>query len=484
MADASAARAKRLRRLGRGVAVGAAAAAAVLLAGGTSLMRQAQGAAYDAMTRTLADPSRASRDVVIAAIDDRSLNELAPSVGRWPWPRSAHAEALRYLRFAGAKLVVYDVQFPEADLDAASDSDFADAMAEAGNVVLPLALAPERPSSEGVRTGASGEAEARRFAVPARVEQRLPEQAFELAPTPLLARAAAGAGSIALNLGAVEGTVRYDRPLWRHAGAHYPSLALAAARLADPPRFGGELALGPSLLRAGRDGALGGWRTRVPLDGGRMLLRWRGPFARQTYPVYSYSRLILSYEDVFHGRGPAIPPAELKGKIVVVGVTASGVYDLRANPFGATEPGVMIHATALDNLLRGDFMRRAPGWAHAAAAAGAALAAAVAVSLIGSAAWGTLAALLVLLLAAGGSALAFSGGVWLDAAAPAAGGALAYAGAMAMNYVTEGRERRRVRDMFSRFVDPHVVRQLADAGESLRLGGQRVPLTVLFSDIR
>jgi adenylate cyclase len=476
-------RSRRLRRLGRGAAVGLVTAALVLALRETPLVRQSEGAVYDAMTRTLADPSRASRDIVIAAIDDRSLAELAPSVGRWPWPRHAHAEALDFLRSAGARLVVFDVQFPEADLNAQSDSDFADAMAEAGNAVLPMALAPERPPAEAVRTGESGEAEAQRFAIPVRGRLRPAEQGFELAPTPLLARSAAGMGSIALNQGATGGTVRYERLLWGHGGRAYPSLAFAAARLADPARYGGGLALSANELGAGDEPGTG-FRTRVPLDGGEMLLRWRGPYRAQTYPVYSYSRLVLSYEDVLHGRRPTVDPAELKGKIVFVAVTSSGLYDLRRTPFGGTEPGVMIHATALDNLLRGDFMRRAePSWNWLSVAA-TALATAVAVSVVGSAAWGSGIALLLLALALGASALAFAGGVWLDAAAPALGGALAYAGAMAMNYVTEGRERRRVRDMFSRFVDPHVVGRLADAGEALKLGGQRVPITILFSDIR
>ncbi|HEX6750493.1 MAG TPA: adenylate/guanylate cyclase domain-containing protein [Longimicrobium sp.] len=479
MAGASTPRARRLRRLGRGLAVGTAAAAVTVSLRGTTLMRRAEGATYDLRTTALADPSRASRDIVIAAIDDRSLRELQPQYGRWPWPRAVHAAVLDYLRYAGAKLVVYDVQFPEAGLDSASDQAFADAVAEAGNVVLPMAMSRDTDSVEGIAAGASGEAEARRFALPLRGGNALVEQGQEIAPMPALTRGAAGVGSIALNSDTVSGTVRHEQLVWRHDGRFYPSLSLAAARLADPRRYGGAFSLDRGALRGGV--------VAVPLEDGRMVIRWRGPFgtrARQTYPAFSYSRLALSYDDVFHGRAPALPPDSLKGKIVFVAATASGMLDLRVTPYGAKEPGVMIHATALDNLLRGDFMRRAPAWANAGTAAASALAAATAVSLIVSAAWGTAAALLVLLLAAIASVGAFAGGVWLDAAAPALGGALAYAGAMAGNYVTEGRERRRVRDMFSRFVDPHVVRQLADAGQSLALGGQRVPLTILFSDIR
>ena len=92
----SAAQARRLRRFARGLAVGAAVAAAVLLLRNAPLMRAAELNAYDALTRTFADPALASKDIVIVAIDDQSLRELAPAVGRWPWPRAVHAQALDY----------------------------------------------------------------------------------------------------------------------------------------------------------------------------------------------------------------------------------------------------------------------------------------------------------------------------------------------------------------------------------------------------
>jgi adenylate cyclase len=178
-----------------------------------------------------------------------------------------------------------------------------------------------------------------------------------------------------------------------------------------------------------------------------------------------------------------LPPDSLRGKVVFVAVTAAGLQDVRETPLGP-QPGVIIHATALDNLLSGDFMRRAPGWANAGMVALTALAAAGAATLVVSAAGGTAAALLVVLLAAAAAWAAFAAGVWLDAAAPALAGGLAYAGAQAANYVTEGRARRRVRGLMSRYVNPEIVRRLADEDHDLMLGGQRVPLTILFSDIR
>ncbi|MCD6449053.1 MAG: CHASE2 domain-containing protein, partial [Thermotogaceae bacterium] len=59
-------------------------------------------------------------------------------------------------------------------------------------------------------------------------------------------------------------------------------------------------------------------------------------------------------------------PAELKkfvdGKIVIIGYTATakGLYDLRVTPFSNNEPGVYIHATAVENMIRGDNLKTIP----------------------------------------------------------------------------------------------------------------------------
>jgi len=470
-------RSPRLRRLARGLAVGVAVAAAVLALRQTGLMRRAELMTFDARAESFADPAKASKEIVVAAIDDRSLRELAPAVGRWPWPRAVHAQVLDYLKFAGAKVVLYDVQFPEADLNAGSDDEFAGALAEAGNAVLPVAFAGGGGDDQAVVGAATGEEQLRRFALPVRAAMPMHDHGASVTPIPGLAAAAAGLGSITLNPEA-GGAVYRERLLWRHQGRTYPSLAFAGARLADPRRYGGPVTADARSLRAGT--------VTVPLDDGQMALRWRGELIdslKPPYPVYSYSRLVASYEDVFHGRAPVLPPDSLRGKVVFVAVTAAGLQDVRETPLGQ-QPGVIIHATALDNLLSGDFMRRAPGWANAAMVVGTALAAAGAATLVVSAAGGTAAALLVVLLAAAAAWTAFASGVWLDAAAPALAGGLAYAGAQAANYVTEGRARRRVRGLMSRYVNPEIVRRLADESHDLMLGGQRVPLSILFSDIR
>src|SRR5262249_16999041 len=70
----------------------------------------------------------------------------------------------------------------------------------------------------------------------------------------------------------------------------------------------------------------------------------------------------VSIADILAG---AVAPEALRNRIVIVGVTATGVFDLRSTPFGPVYPGAGGQATALDNILRGRFILR-PGWADLA----------------------------------------------------------------------------------------------------------------------
>ncbi|MBF2945165.1 CHASE2 domain-containing protein, partial [Pseudomonas aeruginosa] len=87
---------------------------------------------YDRL-RNLA-PLAVDPRILVVAIDDRSLESL----GRWPWPRSVHAELLDRLAAAGARSVLLDVIFSEPSSNPDSDRQLARSLCRAGNVLLPL----------------------------------------------------------------------------------------------------------------------------------------------------------------------------------------------------------------------------------------------------------------------------------------------------------------------------------------------------------
>jgi adenylate cyclase len=474
----------RLGRLLRGLAVGAALAVVLVPLGGTEPLRLLEARTFDLRSRWLADPGDADTSIVFIDIDAASLEVYRDRLGRWPWPRDVYAALLQYLQVAGARLVVLDVLVSETDIhDPASDSAFAEALELNGRVVLPVVFARGDAAGaipQSVRRAASDPATTtpsrliRPHAIGNTGTATAASFAFVEAPHPLFANRALAVGSVNVNADP-DGVVRGDRLVYGHAGRLYPSIALAAARHLAPDRFGGEPELDGSTLR-------------IPLDRGRLIVRWHGPYledGRSTYRVHPVFHVLNSFEQMLAGLEPDVPLEALRDRIVLVGVTGAGTveFDARPTPLRAFDPGVMIHAASLDNLLHGDWITRAPSGASAALVAVMGTGIGVFAGLTSP--WlATLGTVFILLMAGAGIVMAFGAGLWIDMAAPLLAGGLAYAGTMALNWSTEGREKRRVREMFGRYVSPEYVRRLADDFEILRLGGERTPLTILFSDIR
>ena len=61
-------------------------------------------------------PEKADTNIVIIAIDDSSLDFFSENGISWPWPRSFYGYVVNYLTDAGARSVIFDMQFYEKDL--------------------------------------------------------------------------------------------------------------------------------------------------------------------------------------------------------------------------------------------------------------------------------------------------------------------------------------------------------------------------------
>lgn len=230
------------------------------------LLWQQDERVYDYMVGDWEYP--ADERLAIVAIDERSLQQL----GQWPWPRGTHARLLDRLHDAGARRVALDLMFPEPDRkDATQDVELAAAIKRSGNVVLPVLAA-----------SASDEA--------------VPE---ELLPVPVLASAATALAHTDIE---VDGD-GVARGLYLKAGvgsAYWPALGLALSGMDGPiPGLGDPAPDTASPYQWRRDNYV--------------RLRYAGPPG--TFPQ-------VSYIDVLEGR---LPPGLLHGRLVIVGMTASGI---------------------------------------------------------------------------------------------------------------------------------------------------------------
>jgi adenylate cyclase len=219
----------------------------------------------------------------------------------------------------------------------------------------------------------------------------------------------------------------------------------------------------------------------------RMLIRFTGPVLKNgklTYQDYSFYDLFYSEQQILAGQKPTVDPGVFRDKIVVIGTTAAGLRDLFTVPFTeGSMPGMQIHANVIDSLLSRRFMRPLGALGNVTVLAGCALAVGVAGVML--AVWPTVGIAAFLVAAIGWLSLLLVGrGVWMEVANPLLAVAFATFGSTAYQYFVEGREKRQVKRMFSRFVSKDVYDQLMADPASARIGGARREMTVLFADIR
>jgi adenylate cyclase len=226
----------------------------------------------------------------------------------------------------------------------------------------------------------------------------------------------------------------------------------------------------------GFDTAVGSMALRADSDkfpGDSFWIDFAGPPG--TVPTYSFSDVLLGH----------VPASAFAGKIVVVGYTDPILNDIFQTPVSDTVmSGPEVHVNAIDTILDGFPLSTAPGWVNLLVMIVAASVVPL-VSIFRRAGWtivvaaGSLAVLLALLQ------VAFNAGAILDAARPMLALAVATVGSVAGAYLIETRERRHMRQIFTRFVPRDVVNDVIDrTDDDLRLGGVRRDGTVMFTDLR
>ncbi len=411
--------------------------------------------------------------VVMAAVDERSLD----AEGRWPWPRSKIVALVDALSRGGAQVIAFDVAFAEP---AAPEDDLALAAAirrSPARVVLGYFL-HWREVDLGYRLDPR-EIERRTSLISGSrypmIRSREPDfhrvpfmKAY--APQPnldVLTEAASSSGYF--SFASDDDGVLRRMPLAIQIGEDvFAPLALVSAW-----QYLGRPELILRVERHGVEGVqLGG--TLIPTDEtGQLLIDYLGP--PRTIPG-------VSVTDILRGK---FAPGTFADKIVLVGATAVGTHDLRSSPFSPAHAGTEINATVIDNIVTGRFLDRPEWWRVFDLLAIVLLAGLVAIAVTRTrAVTGLLSAVALFggyVLLAGW--LFARHGIWLNMVHPLLALTLNYTGLTAYRYLTEERERRRVKAMFGQYVAPLVVEELLKRPGRLKLGGEEKVLTVLFSDL-
>ena len=294
---------------------------------------------YDMLSRALPTHSPSDR-IVIVDVDERSLAD----VGQWPWRRDVIGQLIDRLRDAGASVVALDVVFAERDRYENASVSPDDALARSlrkGRVILGYAMTFD------------GTHHAARTCVRDPLGVAVVHPPYDQSGEPFFQATgavcnleafadAAGASGFMNAAPDPDGILRRVPMLVEFDGRVFPALSLAAVSA-----FTGAKPLAVRIGNVNSAALVLSSNRTVTLDGkSNLLLRYRGP--KRTFRY-------ASAVDVLTGKAGS---ETFANKIVFVGTTALGTREVVATPLDTLFAGVEVHATAADNLLQEDLIRR------------------------------------------------------------------------------------------------------------------------------
>ena len=288
-----------------------------------------------------------------------------------------------------------------------------------------------------------------------------------------------------------DGVVRSAPIFVRHAGRYYASLPLVM--LSQYRYYAHDAPLPAKIdsitslagVRYGIHGFELGGREFLLNENGRANIRFlgeggkSGDFRSSRKAVFPYVPMI----EVVEGSADR---ADFDGKIVLIGSSSPQLGDIHTTPVNAAMPGAELVATMLSNLMKQNYLTRAPGAKtnELLVLAGVLAFFSILFVLVGPL-WSGLAAAL-----AAGAHFYYVLDQWDSAnlivsLVPAL---LAVAGLYMVNtvvgFVAEWRASNHLRNTFSQYVPPEFAKRMSESGQKVNLEGEMRELSVLFSDIR
>ncbi len=489
-----------------------AATLSVLYLSGISFLDMVELKAYDLRMKSRGGLEHGD-EVVIAAIDEKSLHAL----GGWPWPRSTIALLLDKLGEYGARVIGFDIVFSEAEensflrnvdlikrkleeniadgsdmleylraleQEANNDARLAEAVQDSGRVILGYYFYLQRADLEHI--------------APETLKNYFSSIEFSNYDQVFYTSREAGEGNFikgygvksnieviskaALDFGYFnvipdpDGVVRRLPLVVEYKGDDL----LPGANLFPPLffkmllEFLGSPDFTLTINERGLEEVQLGDRV-IPTDKkGMILINYAG--GAKTYRHYSIADILKE----------EVPSDAFMDKMVLVGVTATGVHEPKVIPLEKNFPRVEIQANIIDNLLHNRYLAK-PKWARNLDLA-MILGLGIGLGLILRKSRAAVGALSLILIFAAflyfNRYMFVERGVWLNVVYPGLNVIATFAAVSFYRRLTEGENKRFIQNAFGPYVAPHVVSRMIDNPDMLKLSGERRVLTAFFSDIQ
>ncbi len=473
---------------------------------------------YQKMQFEWRGPKTPGNEVVIATVDEKSLDRL----GRWPWSRNVFAQIIDNLTAMGARVIAFDMVFSSPDesggrsrflelkqklgdrkllqppvlslLDdsiqsADRDAQFAKSIKQSRKVVLGyffhFTSSPVDHLTQDALQESFEHVKRARFRGFIKSEENLDLSSIDVTQAYAVESNLAGLSNATRNAGFFsfdvesDGTLRKQPLLVRYHDAasgrdfFFPSLAVKSLE---------KFLKGTLLFRVGPTGV-----EKVLIDTKEPIViptNRRGEI-QINYLGRQGAFPYVSLADVHDPSTASLKPETFQDKIVLIGATATALKDIRMTPFDPVYPGVEIHATLIDNMLRVHSLYE-PEWLPLLEVAylivfGLILTLIFANTnpMLGVALW-----------------LAISFGhfsfvqwflvnerVWLFGVIPGIQSLGLLSLISAQRFLVESNQKRFIRNVFNQYVSPEVIDRLITDPGNLKLGGEQRELTAFFTDL-
>jgi len=390
-----------------------------------------------------------SGEVIIVEVGNDTFNSLNE---RWPFPRSYHAHLIENLAKAGAKEIIFDIEFTESS-DPVEDSILATTANKYGNVVF---------SGKIIKDKGSGY-----------------ERHQILKPISEITNLNIPWGTVNITTDS-DGFVRRYELYQKMEDKRYFSIGtLALLRLLKEDQF--DIQEDRSYLKFGN--------KKIPkVTKKTSLINFYGP--ARTFPMEDYANVIDDEDFELHGLDLDYFNSiknKFKNKIVLIGLTAEEFHDLQRTPFFSVNhqltPGVEIHASFIEMVRNNDFINNIAAWKY------------LLFLLILTYSWyvmvnkirPTITGIISILLIAGYLVFVYnmfkSQSLLIPVLEIPALIILVYIIGLVVHYIQTLKERRFIKNAFGQYIAPELVEELINDPKKLEYGGSQKEITVLFSDI-
>ncbi|MDY6934263.1 MAG: adenylate/guanylate cyclase domain-containing protein [Spirochaetota bacterium] len=421
---------------------------------------------------------RARDDIIILGIDLNTIRSFAEEGNYWPFPWNIHAKFTRYVGSGNPLAIFFDIMFVDHK---PHKEEFARSIRSAKNVFLDYAF-----ESEEVDKKISDIEERKklldRLRFPLDPNDNLPPWVEDVEPPiPILSSAARGIGCANIRPDPTDPTIRKLPMIIKFNGFYYPSVDMVIVmhyygigKNDIEIKIGKHIKLKnlPIEKMAKPNEAR---EISIPIDReGFMNINYIGGYGSfQHYPYYYF------YQD------GEMTNKSLENKIILVAAyAATGIAsDIHKSPYGETY-GIEHHANMLNTILNQDFIVELSDFENILILLIIALLLGIILVRISIVKSIVLTVIFIIGYIIGVYILFDTISLICIFATPLIQIGVTFSVIIAYRVLTEQREKKYIRQTFSKFVSKSVVDDLLKNPEKLKLGGEKKILTVLFSDIR